>query len=75
MLENQWDEVVSLELVRCAICNELLYTADFEKTLSQKFNKKVEPLCSRHREAHTLKTEACFFPGKQRPKEVKNDRR
>lgn len=75
MLKNQWDEVVSLDLVHCAICNELLYTVDFEKTLSRKSNKKIAPLCSKHREAHTLKTTACFFPGKKRPEEVKNDRR
>lgn len=75
MLKNQWDEVVSLDVVHCVVCNELLYTADFAKTLSKKSNKKIAPLCSRHREAHNLKTAACFFPGKERLEEVKNDRR
>lgn len=75
MLKNQWDEVVTLDLVRCVICDELLYTVDFEKTLSEKNKKKIEPLCSRHREAHSLKTAAYFFPGKKRQEEVKNDRR
>ncbi|MBT8349799.1 MAG: 4Fe-4S dicluster domain-containing protein [Deltaproteobacteria bacterium] len=75
MLKNQWDEVVSLDIVHCVVCNELLYTADFAKTLSKKSNKKIAPLCSRHREAHNLKTAACFFPGKERLEEVKNDRR
>jgi ferredoxin hydrogenase large subunit len=70
MLKNKWDEVVTLDLVHCMVCNELLYTVDFEKTLTEKTNKKIEPLCIRHQEAHSLKTAACFFPGKKRQKEV-----
>jgi ferredoxin hydrogenase large subunit len=51
-LENKWDEVVSLDLLHCKICGEPLYTADLEKTLSEKTGRELDPFCPRHRESN-----------------------
>lgn len=68
ILENQWDEVVQLELVRCQICNEPLFTHDFEKTIANKLDKDPEPICSRHKGAIDAMSRAYFLRSKTGPK-------
>ena len=53
ILKGKWDEVVTMDLVRCAICGAPLYTQDFKKTLAQKLDQ-VEPLCPEHRKTNLL---------------------
>ncbi len=60
MLTNQWDEVVALNLIHCQVCQEPLYTAAFRETLAGKTGVSETPLCSRHKEALTLKVNAHF---------------
>lgn len=60
MLTNQWDEVVALDLVRCQVCDEPLYTSAFREALAEKTGIPEKPLCSRHKEAFTLKVNAHF---------------
>ncbi|OQW96872.1 MAG: hypothetical protein BWK74_07560 [Desulfobacteraceae bacterium A6] len=60
MLTNQWDEVVELDLIRCQVCEEPLYTSAFRETLAGKTGTSETPLCSRHKEALTLKFNAHF---------------
>jgi hypothetical protein len=45
---DQWDEVVSLELLRCEVCGSPIYTVPLKGALS---SKKAEPmpLCERHK--------------------------
>lgn len=62
MLTNLWDEVITLDLVHCRVCGELLYTSAFSKKLSGKKGVSGTPLCSRHKEALALKVSA-HFPG------------
>ena len=68
ILENNWDEVVSLDLVHCKVCGEVLYTRPFEETLNGKIGEQGTPLCARHREALALKAKTLFAGGKQQQK-------
>ena len=52
LLKGPWEEVVTMELVRCVICGEPLYTANFSADLSSKIDRGLEPLCPQHRKAH-----------------------
>jgi ferredoxin len=49
MLENRWDEIVTHVLVRCRICNEVVYAQPLTESLDIKVRELVEPLCSRHK--------------------------
>jgi len=60
MLTNQWDEVVELDLIHCQVCEEPLYTSAFIETIAGKTGTLEKPLCSRHKEAFTLKVNAHF---------------
>ena len=60
MFTNQWDEVVELDLIHCQVCDEPLYTSAFRETLAGKTGASETPLCSRHKEALTLKVNAHF---------------
>jgi NAD-dependent dihydropyrimidine dehydrogenase PreA subunit len=53
LLKGKWDEVVTMELVRCAVCGEPIYTQDLKKTLSQELDQ-VEALCPEHRKSNSL---------------------
>jgi ferredoxin len=65
MLANRWDEVVALDLVRCEVCGEILYTSAFRKTLADKTGGKEKPLCILHKEALILKVSTHFAGYKQ----------
>jgi formate hydrogenlyase subunit 6/NADH:ubiquinone oxidoreductase subunit I len=54
LLEGGWEEVVSMDLVRCSVCGEPIYTSEFEKTLAQRLKQEVETLCPRHRAGLSL---------------------
>jgi ferredoxin len=65
MLANQWDEVTALDLVRCEICGEILYTSAFRKTLAEKMGSTEKPLCFLHKNAVNLKIKTHFPISKQ----------
>ena len=52
LLQGAWDDVITLELVRCSQCGEALYTADFARAVQQSLNSEMQPLCPRHQEEH-----------------------
>jgi len=56
LLKGGWDEVKTMNLVRCLVCGEPMYTADFEKTLTNKLDQDVEALCPSHRGFRMLKS-------------------
>lgn len=49
LLRNQWDEVVTLDLVRCRICGEPVHTGRLAGGLEPRLSDLAEPLCARHR--------------------------
>jgi len=61
MLQNRWDEVISLDLEHCRVCGEPIYTAAFGETLAEKLGKLEAPVCERHKPALTLKVKAHFM--------------
>ena len=69
MLENDWDEVKSLELVYCSVCGVPIYTVDYMQTLSEKLGTPSEPTCSKHRDEVTRAAKAHFLKGRSPGKE------
>lgn len=53
LLRGKWDEVVTMDLVRCEVCGAPLYTQNLRKTLSQTLNH-IEALCPEHRKTNLL---------------------
>jgi len=53
LLENRWDEVITLNVVRCKICDEILHTDLLKATLAEELVPFTEPLCPRHRAARS----------------------
>jgi ferredoxin hydrogenase large subunit len=50
LLKGEWERVVAMDLVRCRVCDEPLYSAEYGRILSHKLEEAVvEPLCPRHR--------------------------
>jgi ferredoxin len=70
LMKSNWDDVITLTLIRCRICGDVLYPTNFEKTVSQKLDKTLELLCPRHRESINKMTQAHFHSGMNGSKEV-----
>jgi ferredoxin len=55
LLHGAWEEVAAMELVRCVVCGEALYSSDFGEKLSRQLERDITPLCPAHRKAQPLK--------------------
>jgi len=64
-----------MELLRCAVCGEPVYTSDFQETLSERVDYDIEPLCALHRQNLSFMTWKRLAPDKGEKKETKDDRR
>ena len=64
-LQNQWDDVIALDLVLCKICGETLYTSAFDKTLAKKLGEENVPLCEKHKKALGFKVNTHFIGSKE----------
>ena len=60
MLRNQWDDVITLDLVSCRVCGETLYTAAFGNALAGKLGTGESALCDKHKDALFLKVQTHF---------------
>ncbi len=47
-LEDKWEEVVSLELVKCEVCGEPIYTSNLKEALVDQ-KDLIVPLCKKHK--------------------------
>ena len=54
LLKGPWEEVVTMELLRCAVCGEPLYTVNFSENLAERLDRSVEPLCPAHRKMQPI---------------------
>ena len=70
LLHASWDDVATMNLIRCAVCGEPLYTMDFSDTLAHKLDKDVEALCPQHRHTASLNAWKRLIPEKTKPKGV-----
>ncbi len=64
LLESAWDDVVTLDIVRCSVCNDVLYTNAYGETVQEQLKTKIEPLCPKHKEEISRLSRAHFHPGK-----------
>jgi len=62
-LKSAWDEVVNLDLVRCGVCGEALYTVSFQQTVTERRKGEVDPSCPKHRREVDALVRAHFRPG------------
>lgn len=70
LMESGWDDANTLTLIRCRICGDILYPDYFEKTVSEKLDMPLEPLCLRHRGAIDKMAHAHFNPPREGSKKV-----
>jgi ferredoxin len=64
LLGGAWDEVATMDLMRCTVCGEPLYTSDFQETLAERVDYNIEPLCALHRQNLSFMTWKRLAPGK-----------
>ena len=60
MMENQWDEVVTIPLLRCWVCGEPLVSPAFQEAIAVKTGGQSEPRCALHKEALARKATTHF---------------
>jgi ferredoxin hydrogenase large subunit len=56
LLEGGWDPVVTLEIVRCRICGEPIYTKALGDKAAEKMDDNLYDLCLRHRQRFSALT-------------------
>ena len=66
LLVGQWDDVVTMDLVRCRICGQPLYTTAYQKKVVGAMNMADEPLCPKHRQRRAASKWPLVRPGKTR---------
>ena len=64
LLEGSWDDVITMELVRCNICDAPIHTAEFGKTLNDKLEDAIDVLCPKHRQSHSVEAWNQLRPSK-----------
>jgi ferredoxin hydrogenase large subunit len=70
LLRGPWEEVVTMELVRCMVCGEPLYTQGFGDHLSERLERDIDALCPAHRKTQPLKVWKMFVSPSAPSKEV-----
>ncbi len=56
-LDDKWDEVVSLKIIRCEICGEPVYSENLQDALSEQ-KELVVPLCKKHKNIRAANVKA-----------------
>ena len=64
LLNGTWDSVIQMDLIRCEVCNEPIYTSKFDKNLNERLNQNIEHLCPVHKKVIPLNTWKKFSPNK-----------
>ena len=60
LLQSAWDDVVTLDIVRCSVCDEVLYTDAYGEHVQERLQKEVEPRCPKHQEEFSRLARAHF---------------
>ena len=68
LLENRWDEVVTLELVRCRVCGRPVHTTRLPDAVDGRLAPLAENLCARHRARRSSLAVAYPLAAAKRPK-------
>ena len=67
LLEGDWDDVVTLALVRCRICEAPIHTEAFGKIMQKKLEGEFDALCPKHQQSHSVKMWRQLRPGQTTP--------
>ena len=68
LLAGQWDDVVTMDLVRCQVCGEPLYSAAYQQKVVSEMNTISEPLCPQHRQRQAASKLPLGKPGNTKSK-------
>ncbi len=64
LLVGLWDDVITLDLVRCRICGEPLYSTIYQQKVVGPVNTIDKPLCSHHRQRQAASKWPLSRPGR-----------
>jgi NAD-dependent dihydropyrimidine dehydrogenase PreA subunit len=64
LLKGEWDEVATMNLVRCTACGASLYSQELKESLAKKLDYQVETLCPEHRKTNELSVWRRLSPAK-----------
>ena len=71
LLVGQWDDVVTLDLVRCRVCGEPLYTATYQQKFVAELDSSGDTLCPQHRQRQAASMRPLSRSGKT-PSKLEN---
>jgi ferredoxin hydrogenase large subunit len=71
LLQGDWDTVITLDIIRCKICGEPVYTTAFGAKVAEKIDEEVNELCPRHRQRISMSVWPLLFPRKVKTGGVK----
>ncbi|MGD9268988.1 MAG: hypothetical protein PVH70_16245, partial [Desulfobacterales bacterium] len=65
-LVGEWDDVISLDLIHCRVCGEVLYSPAFQQKIDSKLKSTSEALCPKHRQSDAAAKLRHSKPGKHK---------
>ena len=68
LLVGQWDDVITMDLIRCQVCGEPLYSPAYLQKAESRLNSAVETLCPKHRQRQAASRQPLNKPGRVRSK-------
>jgi ferredoxin hydrogenase large subunit len=68
LLAGQWDDVVTLDLIRCRVCGEPLYSPAYQEKLENELSSSDEALCPQHRQRQAASRLQAVGVGRTRAK-------
>ena len=66
LLFGHWDDVVTMDLIRCQVCGEPLYSTAFRQEVAVQLNPTAEALCAQHRQRQAASKWPILRPGRTR---------
>lgn len=67
LLKNDWDKIVTLNLIRCEICGEPVHTTSLKGTLPENLVPLADTLCPRHRTRQASSAHVSLLARKKAP--------
>ena len=66
LLVGHWDDVATLDLIRCQVCGEPLYSTAFLNTLAGELSSAADALCPQHRQRQAASKVPAVGPDRTR---------
>jgi ferredoxin len=66
LLVGEWDDVISLDVIHCRVCGEVLYSPAFQQKMDSKLKSTSEALCPKHRQSDAAAKLRHSRPGKHK---------